>query len=46
MHYGKKVKKPKSAKGTKTTASSGTKMSNSNKYGVNAFTGDKGSLCS
>tara|TARA_R100001230_G_C5469948_1_gene25171 strand:+ start:44 stop:178 length:135 start_codon:yes stop_codon:yes gene_type:complete len=44
MHYGKKVKKPKSAKGSKPKASGGTKMSN--KYGVNAFTGDKGSLCS
>tara|TARA_R100001163_G_C5027510_1_gene168683 strand:- start:581 stop:715 length:135 start_codon:yes stop_codon:yes gene_type:complete len=44
MHYGKKVKKPKSAKGPKTKTSSGTKMSN--KYGVNAFTGDQGTLCS
>lgn len=44
MHYGKKTKKPKSAEGPKTTASSGTKMTN--KYGVNAFTGDQGTLCS
>lgn len=40
MKYGKQVKKPKSTKGSKPK---GTKMVN--KYGINAFTGDKGTLC-
>ena len=43
MKYDKEVKKPKSAKGSKPKASGGTKMNN--KYGVNAFTGDKGTFC-
>jgi hypothetical protein len=43
MKYGKEVKKPKAVKGPKPKAS-GTKMVN--KYGINTFTGDMGTLCS
>ena len=42
MKYGKKVKKPKTVKGSKPKSS--TKMVN--KYGINPFTGDEGTLCS